>query len=92
MLRGELNTPPTHDAKRSRPDIGRTKVTKFAHLAYSPDATLRDFFLFGFLKRQIAEFTARSPETILSRICRVSEDITKETFPVVYNHWIHRLE
>jgi hypothetical protein len=36
------------------------------HPAYSPDAAPSDFFLFGYLKDEMAGFTPNSPGDILS--------------------------
>jgi hypothetical protein len=79
---------PAHNAKRSRQEIARTKATRVAHSAYSPDAAPRDFFLFG----KTAGFTANSPTDILSEIRRIFQEISKETLVAVHDEWIMRLE
>jgi hypothetical protein len=59
-----------------------------AYLAYSRDSAPSDFFLFGYLKCEIAGFTASSAEDILSEIRRIFEKIPKEILTIVYNKWI----
>jgi hypothetical protein len=62
-----------------------------AHPVYSPDDAPNNIFLFGHLKREIAGFTARSPEEILSEIRRIFETIPREILTALYNEWITRL-
>jgi hypothetical protein len=45
------------------------------HPAHSPDAVPSDFFLFGYLKGEMAGFTANSPAGILSEIRRIFQEI-----------------
>jgi hypothetical protein len=87
-----LDNAPVHNAKRSRQEIARTKGAKTVHPAYSPDVAPSDFFLFGRLKREMAGFTASSPENILAEIPRIFGEIPKETLAAVCNEWITRLE
>jgi hypothetical protein len=55
------------------------------HPADFPDAAPSDFFLFGSLKGEIADFTTNSPENILSEIRRIVHEISKESLVTVYN-------
>jgi hypothetical protein len=54
-------------------------------LAYSPDITPADFFLFGYLKSEMARFRANSSPDILSEIRRILQEISKETLVTVYD-------
>jgi hypothetical protein len=47
------------------------------HPASSPDAALCDFFLSGYLKGEIAGFTANSLADILSEIRRIFQETSK---------------
>jgi hypothetical protein len=80
-----IDNAPAHNAKRSRQEITRTKTTGVVHPTCSPDAAPSDFFLFDYLKVQIAGFTANSPTDILSEIRRIFQKISKETLVVVYD-------
>jgi hypothetical protein len=62
------------------------------HPAYSPDAAPSDFFEFGYLKSEMAGFTANSPADIFSEIHRIFQEISKETLSAVYDKCITRLE
>jgi hypothetical protein len=55
------------------------------HPAYSRDAAPSDFFLFGYLKGEMAGFTANSLSDILSEIRRIFHEISKETLVAVYD-------
>jgi hypothetical protein len=81
-----------HNAKRSRQEIARTKVSRVVHLAYSPDVAPSDFFLFGHLTGEMAGFSANSRADILSEIRRIFQEMTKETLVAVYDEWITQLE
>jgi hypothetical protein len=48
--------------------------------------------LFGYLKGEMAGFTANSLADILSQIRRISQEIPKETFMAVYDECITWLE
>jgi hypothetical protein len=83
---------PAHNGKQSRQEIVRTKATRVAYPAYSPEAASSDFFLFGYLKGVRADFTANSPADILSEIHRIFQEISKKTPVAVYDEWITWLE
>jgi hypothetical protein len=61
---------------------------KIIHLVYSPDIAPSNFFLFGYLKCEMAAFTASSLEDILSEIHRSFAEIPREKLVAVYNEWI----
>jgi hypothetical protein len=95
MLRGvylHLDSASAHHTKRSRQEIVRTKATRVVHSAYFPDVALSDFFLFGYLKGEMAGFTANSHPDILSEIRRIFQEISKETLVAVYDEWTTRIE
>jgi hypothetical protein len=48
--------------------------------------------LFGYLKGEMAGFTANSGADILSEIRRIFQKISKETLVTVYDEWITRPE
>jgi hypothetical protein len=52
--------------------ITRTKATRVVHPTYPLDAAPNDFFSFGYLKGEMADFTADSLTDILSEIPRSS--------------------
>jgi hypothetical protein len=87
-----LDNAPTHEAKRSRQEIARTKATKVVHPAYSHESTSSDVFLFSYLKGEMVGFTANSPADILSEIRRIFQEISKETVVAVHEEWITSLE
>jgi hypothetical protein len=53
---------------------------------------LSDFFLFGYLKGEITNFTATPPADILSDIRLIVQKISKETLLVVHDESITQLE
>jgi hypothetical protein len=87
-----LDNAPTHNTKRSRQEIGRTKATRVVHPAYSPGTAPSDFFLFGYMKGEMAGLTANSLANIISEIRRVFQEISKETLLAVYCEWIVWIE
>jgi hypothetical protein len=48
--------------------------------------------LFGDLKGEMADLTAKSPTDILSEIRQIFQEISKETLVAVYDEWTTRLE
>jgi hypothetical protein len=72
-----LEIAPTHNAKGLRQEIARIKATRVVYLAYSHDAAPSDFFLFSYLKGEMAGLTANSPADILSEIRRLFQEISK---------------
>jgi hypothetical protein len=87
-----LHNPPTRNTTRMRQNITRTETIRVVYPAYSADAALCDFFLFGYLKGEMADFTVDSPADILSEIRRIFQEISKETLVAVYDEWVTRLE
>jgi hypothetical protein len=80
-LRGvylHLDNAPAHNAKRSRQAIARTKTTRIVHPDYSPDTAPSDFFLFVYLKGEMAGLTADSPADILSEIRRIFQEFSRK--------------
>jgi hypothetical protein len=75
-------------AKRPRQEIARTKATSVVHPADPRDAIPNDFFFFGYLKSEMASFTANSPADILSEIRRIFQEVSRETLVTVYDDWI----
>jgi hypothetical protein len=61
------------------------------HPPYSPDLTLPDFFLFGYLKRKLMGNHAESPSELLIRIRVILSDIPRETLNAVFLEWMERL-
>jgi hypothetical protein len=61
------------------------KVTRVMHPVYSPDAAPCDFFLFGYLKGEMAGFTVDLPVDILSEIRRIFQEISEKTLVAMYN-------
>jgi hypothetical protein len=72
--------------------MARTKASRFVHPDYSSDAALSNFFLFGYLKGEMAGFTAKSPSDILSEVRRIFQEISKETLVAVSDEWMTRPE
>jgi hypothetical protein len=62
------------------------------HPAYSLDAAPSDFFLFDYLKGEMADFTVNRPADILSEIRRIFQEISKKTLVAVYDECITPLE
>jgi hypothetical protein len=78
-LRGiyiHLDNALAHNVKRSQQEISRTQATSVVHPVYFPDAALSDFFLFAYLKDEMAGVTANSPADILSDIHRIFQEIS----------------
>jgi hypothetical protein len=48
--------------------------------------------LFGYIKGEMAGFTADSPADVLSEIRQIFEEISKGSLTAVYDKWIARLE
>jgi hypothetical protein len=87
-----MDNAPSHNAKRPRYEIARTKITRSVHSTYSPDATPSDFFFVGCLKSEMEGFTVNSHLDILAEISRIFQEISKKTLMAVDDKWITQLE
>jgi hypothetical protein len=69
------------------------KRAKFApHPPYSPDLAPSDFFLFGYLKRELRDCFFSSAEELLGDLHRLLADIPAEMLLAVFHEWISRCE
>jgi hypothetical protein len=80
-----LDNAPSHNGKQSRQEIVPAKATRVVHPAYFPDSAPIDFFMLGYLKGEMAGFTANSPADILSQIRRIFQEISQATFVAVHD-------
>jgi hypothetical protein len=60
--------------------------------AYSLDLAPSDFFLFGFLKRQLQGVHLADLETLKSRICQIFGEIDREVLISVFVELMERLQ
>jgi hypothetical protein len=60
--------------------------------AYSPGPAPSDFFLFGFLKRQLQGVHLADREVLKSRICQIFGEIDREVLISVFMEWMERLQ
>jgi hypothetical protein len=63
-----------------------------AQPAYSPDLSLSDFFLFGYLKQKLQGFHIPDRERLKSEIIRIFAEIGPDVLISVFKDWIKRLE
>ena len=67
-------------------------VKRLEHPPYSPDLAPSDFFLFGYLKRQLEGILFQTEEEVLDKVKSVLHSIDKSVFRSVYDEWIQRLK
>jgi hypothetical protein len=60
--------------------------------AYSPDLAPSDFFLFGFLKRQLQGVNLADREALKIRIRQIFGEINREVLISVFVEWMEPLQ
>jgi histone-lysine N-methyltransferase SETMAR len=65
---------------------------KMDHPPYSPDLSPCDFFLFGYLKGELAKRDYATPEDLLFEVRCVAAGISSELCRRVFENWIVRLQ
>jgi hypothetical protein len=60
--------------------------------AYCPDLAPSDFFLFGFLKRQLQGIHLADREALKNRICQIFGEIDREVLISVFVEWMEWLQ
>jgi hypothetical protein len=69
------------------------RKAKFApHPPYSPDLAPSDFFLFGYLNRELRSCFFSSVEELLGDVNRLLSDIPAEMLVSVFHEWVSRCE
>jgi hypothetical protein len=66
-------------------------MTKAHHPPYSPDLAPSDFYLFGYIKRNLSGTSFNEGDELLSAIVDISDFIEKATLNRVFLEWIERL-
>jgi hypothetical protein len=77
-----------HNSRQSNDCLQGTKARRMPQPAYSSDLALSDFFLFGFLKRQLQGVHLADREAFESRICQVFGEIEREVLISVFVEWM----
>jgi transposase len=81
-----------HTAQKCRTFCEANGLRLAPHPSYSPDLTPSDFFLFGYVKEYLKGMLFPSYEELLDAIGEMVTGIESETFTVVFEHWMERLE
>jgi hypothetical protein len=63
-----------------------------AYLAYSPDLTPIDFFLFDHVKRTLQEAEFQSPDELLDSVVQIVTYIPPDTLMATFHSWMDRLQ
>jgi transposase len=83
---------PIHKAKVAKAKLSQRRIHLALHPPYSPDLTLSDFLLFGYMKEKILGLQSESPEASLAWINAEFERIPTETLEEVFECWIIRVQ
>jgi hypothetical protein len=82
----------SHRAKSTQDSMKQGHLIAAPHPPYSPDLAPCDFFLFGFIKSEIAETVFGTIEELQSTVSDLIHKIPTKKLKLVYNNWIRRLE
>jgi hypothetical protein len=67
------------------------KSVEYLTVAYTPDPSPRDFFLFGTLKERNSGTSYSSPDALISVRCELIASLPKDKLVSVYKNWMKRL-
>jgi hypothetical protein len=85
------NTSP-HTAQKHRAVCVENGLRLATHPPYSPDLAPSDFFFFGYVQDRLQGSVFASREEVLAGISEVLDEISPESLPRVFEHWIEPLE
>jgi histone-lysine N-methyltransferase SETMAR len=83
---------PIHNSKDSLEKIASLKMKRLKHPPYSPDLAPCDFFLFGYIKKQLAGRSFSTSEELFLAVHDVIEAISGEVILNVFHGWMRRLQ
>ncbi|KAA6374034.1 MAG: putative Mariner Mos1 transposase, partial [Streblomastix strix] len=80
-----------HTSKKTKSFIKNSSFTKIPQPPYSPDLSLADFYLFGYLKGALKGRNFTTAEDALEATTEVLNKIDSRTLLRVFNNWLIRL-
>jgi hypothetical protein len=79
-----------HNSRESNDCRQGTKAQRMPEQASSPDLAPSDFFLHGFLKRQLQGVHLADREALKSRISQIFSEIDREVLISMFVEWMER--
>jgi transposase len=79
-----------HTAAISTSFLEENGMTKAHHPLYSPDLAPSDFYLFGYIKRNLSGTSFDEREELLSAIVDILDSVEKATLNRVFLEWMER--
>jgi hypothetical protein len=77
-------------AKVSTEYITRNEMKHAPHPPSSPDLAPLDFFLFGYVKRQLMGYRVESEAELLLRIRVILAEVPRDVLNAVFSEWMDR--
>jgi hypothetical protein len=87
-----LDNARTYNTRGPTECLHTKKIQRTPHPTYSPDLAPSDFFLFGYIKRELTEYHIPDRESLKSAITHILDEIGQETLITVFETWISRFE
>lgn len=81
-----------HNGVKSMTFLQVLKLDRVPHLAYSPEVSPCDFWIFGKCKNLLEEREISSQDELINEINQLLGDITFEELQSVFDEWIERLK
>lgn len=81
-----------HTSKKTLNKINELGWRKLDHPPYSPDISPNDFFLYGYIKSKLVEYSPSSREELISAIKEICSEIPPKVWENVYMSWLRRLK
>jgi hypothetical protein len=72
--------------------IGRMKIERLTHPAYSADLSLCDFWFFGLAKIALQNRRFTDADAVIEALTDLFDSVTFEELQNVFQNWIERLE
>jgi hypothetical protein len=82
----------SHNSKSNMEQMTQLGFKRAIHSPYSSDIAPSEFFLFGWLKDELARQSLGEMEDILQAIIEISKNLTPNIVRSVFLTWIERLK
>jgi histone-lysine N-methyltransferase SETMAR len=81
-----------HVCKMTSQFLLTSTLERMPHPPYSPDISLCDFYLFGYLKHYLGGMSFENPILLKNHIVAMMKGISAATYTNVFKNWIERID
>ncbi len=92
LLKLHMDNASAHRSDLVQGCLQNMSISVLKHLAYSPDLSPCDFFLFPIMKKQMRGLEFHTVDNVIQKILEVVGQITQEQWEYCFDQWISRCE